>query len=198
MQSATPSNWPGSFGQRISIVGGSGAGKTYLAKLLSQRLGLPHIEQDAIFHQPGWQPLPRDEFRERVTQALAEPRWVVEGSYSATRPLILARAETVIWLDLPRTLVMYQIVTRTLGRLLTRKTLWNGNRERLRNVISLDPSRSIILWSWTRHGLYRERVIAEQQDPANAGIHYIRIRSRADLHTLLGRLPGFVTPGSAP
>ncbi|MDI6526777.1 adenylate kinase [Pseudomonas otitidis] len=198
MQSATPSNWPDSLGQRISIVGGSGAGKTYLAKLLSQRLGLPHIEQDAIFHQPGWQPLPRDEFRERVTQALAEPRWVVEGSYSATRPLILARAETVIWLDLPRTLVMYQIVTRTLGRLLTRKTLWNGNRERLRNVISLDPSRSIILWSWTRHSLYRERVLAEQQDPANAGIHYIRIGSRADLHTLLGKLPSFVTPGSAP
>ncbi|MDH0334661.1 adenylate kinase [Metapseudomonas otitidis] len=198
MQSATASNWPGSLGQRISIVGGSGAGKTYLAKLLSQRLGLPHIEQDAIFHQPGWQPLPREEFREQVAQALATPRWVVEGSYSATRPLILARAETVIWLDLPRTLVMYQIVTRTLGRLLTRKTLWNGNRERLRNVMSLDPSRSIILWSWTRHGLYRERVIAEQQDPANAGIRYICIRSRADLHTFLDRLPSSPTPGHAP
>lgn len=190
MQDHTPNNWPTHVGQRISIVGCSGAGKTRLARHLATRLGCPHIELDAIFHQPGWQPLPRDEFRARVEAAMLAPSWVVEGAYSAVRPQTLARVDTVIWLDLPRWVVMRQIITRTLSRLLLRKALWNGNRERLRNVLSLDPERSIILWAWTRHAIYRARVSAEQRDPANAGIRFIRLGSRAELDAWLGSLPG--------
>ena len=33
------------------------------ARRLSTRLGLPHVELDSIYHQPGWAPLPADEFR---------------------------------------------------------------------------------------------------------------------------------------
>lgn len=167
MQDHTPDNWPTHVGQRISIVGCSGAGKTRLA-----------------------QHLPRAEFRERVETALQAPRWIVEGAYSAVRPLTLSRADTVIWLDLPRPVVMRQIITRTLGRLLLRKALWNGNRESLRNLLSLDPERSIILWAWTRHALYRERFAAERTDPANAGIRFIRFGSRAELDAWLDQLPG--------
>lgn len=190
MQDHTPDTWPTQVGQRISIVGCSGSGKTHLARRLATRLGCPHIELDAIFHQPGWQPLPRAEFRARVEAALQAPRWIVEGAYSTVRPLTLSRADTVIWLDLPRPVVMRQVIARTLGRLLLRKTLWNGNRERLRNLLSLDPERSIILWTWTRHAVYRARFAAEQRDPANDGVRFIRLGSRAELDAWLDSLPG--------
>jgi dephospho-CoA kinase len=39
--------------QRISIVGNSGSGKTTVARQLAAILDVPHIELDAIFHQPG-------------------------------------------------------------------------------------------------------------------------------------------------
>lgn len=181
-------DWPGTPGQRISIVGCSGAGKTTLARELAELLDLPHVELDAIFHQRDWQPLPRDEFRSRVAEALAGERWIVEGTYSAVRPHVLARAETQIWLDPSRLDVMRNLVLRSLTRVLLRTRLWNGNREIFRNLLSLDPNRSIILWGWTRHATYRQRFREEHENPELAGIRRIRLGSRREIRDFLHKL----------
>ncbi|WP_271409752.1 adenylate kinase [Pseudomonas sp. Q1-7] len=181
-------DWPGTPGQRISIVGCSGAGKTTLARQLAHLLDRPHIELDALFHQRDWQPLPRTEFRSRVVDALAGECWIVEGSYGAVRPQVLARADTQIWLDPPRAEVMRNLVLRSFGRVVLRRRLWNGNRERLRNLLSLDPERSIILWGWTRFATYRERFRVEHENPELAGILRIRLGSRREIRAFLDEL----------
>src|SRR5437763_13527293 len=104
--------------QRVSVVGNSGVGKTTLSRALAARLGAAHVELDAIFHQPGWTPLATPEFRCRVGQVVAGERWVVDGNYSRVRDLVWARADTVVWLDLPRRTVMRRLLGRTAGRLL--------------------------------------------------------------------------------
>ncbi len=174
--------------QRVNVVGNSGSGKTTLAKALAQSLGVPHLELDSVFHQPGWQPLDRDTFRQRVGDFTAAPGWVVDGNYSAVRDLIWGQADTVIWLDLPRHLVMRQIIGRTLRRMVTGAELWNGNKERWQNLFRLDPNESIIMWALTQHGKYRRRYQAAQHDPANAGIDFIVLRTRADLAAITGRV----------
>lgn len=40
--------------QRILVAGTSGSGKTTLAARIGERLHLPHVEIDALFHGPGW------------------------------------------------------------------------------------------------------------------------------------------------
>jgi adenylate kinase family enzyme len=102
--------------QRVSLVGVSGAGKTTVGRKLAASLGVPFVELDAIFHQPDWVELPRDDFREQVSAALAAPGWVVDGNYSAVRDLVWDQADTVVWLDLPRRLVMRRVILRTLRR----------------------------------------------------------------------------------
>jgi adenylate kinase family enzyme len=167
--------------RRVSVVGTSGSGKSTLAGKLAVSLGVPHLELDAVNHQPGWVPLPPDEFRQAVSVKLAADGWVIDGNYSAVRQLVWARADTVVWLDLPKRTVMRQIIWRTFRRAARREELWNGNRERWQNFFSLDPQKSVIAWAWQKHDQYHERYRKAAADPANADLTFIRLTSRADV-----------------
>jgi adenylate kinase family enzyme len=172
--------------QRVTVVGNSGSGKSTLSASLAARLGLPYVELDAIFHQPNWTELPSEVFRARVADVVAGESWVVDGNYSVVRDIVWARADTVVWLDLPRRTVTRSIVSRSAHRVVTRKELWAGNRERLRNLLAWDPERSIIRWSWTNHTKYADRYVAAIDDPAWSHLRFIRLRSRAAAAGLLG------------
>jgi adenylate kinase family enzyme len=57
--------------RRISVVGAPGAGKSTVGHQLARELGVPFLELDSIYHQPGWVPLAPEEFRRRVAEAAA-------------------------------------------------------------------------------------------------------------------------------
>jgi adenylate kinase family enzyme len=178
--------------RRISVVGTSGSGKTTVARAISQALGVPHLELDGVFHQPNWQPLETELFRARVAEFVAGDGWVVDGNYSKVQDLVWQRADTVVWIDLPRHRVMRQLVPRTFRRMVTRQQLWNGNAESWRDVFRLDPERSILLWAWTSHRPVAERYRAALDDPANQHLTFVRLTSRgaaARLLAGLGRQP---------
>ncbi|PZS32542.1 MAG: adenylate kinase [Pseudonocardiales bacterium] len=160
------------------MVGNSGSGKTTLARALADLLRAPCLELDGVFHQPNWTPLPAEEFRARVATIVAGPRWVIDGNYSAVREVVWPRADTIVWLDLPRAQVISQVVRRTVRRGLRHQELWNGNREDLRNVLRRDRDVNIVLWSWTNHTGYRQRMTAASTDPAHAHLDFVRLRSR--------------------
>jgi adenylate kinase family enzyme len=138
---------------RVSVIGSSGSGKTTLGRALAARSGAPFVELDAIFHQPGWTELPEDEFRHRITEVAAGERWVIDGNYGAVRDIVLARATAVVWLDYRRSLIMTRVIRRSAVRAVTRRELWNGNRERVTSW--LDPDHPI-RWSWST--FHRRRV----------------------------------------
>ena len=167
------------------MVGNSGSGKSTLAAALAVRLGVPYVELDSIFHQPGWTELPRDEFRKHVGAVAAGDAWVIDGNYTAVRDIVWARADTVVWVDLPRPVVMRRIVARSVRRAVRRQVLWNGNREPLSNFLSLNPERSIIMWAWTQHAKYRDRYGAAMADPTLAHLTFVRLRSPAEVRAFL-------------
>jgi adenylate kinase family enzyme/GNAT superfamily N-acetyltransferase len=171
--------------RRISVVGNLGSGKTTVARALAVRLGVTAVELDAIHHQRNWVPLPRHEFRTRVAEVVAERSWVVDGNYSAVRDLVWARADTVVWLDLPRHVTMRRLTLRTVRRVLTRQELWNGNREGWRNLFTLDPNESPIREGWRKHGERRERYTHARADPINASLRFVQLRSPRAVTALL-------------
>lgn len=166
--------------RRVNVVGVSGSGKTTVARALATRLGVPHVELDAIFHQPGWTPRPDAEFADLVAAAAAGDAWVIDGNYSRIRDIVWARADTVVVLDLPRWRVMSQLLGRTVHRAATSTELWNGNRESWRNLLRRDPTENILLWSWTNHVRNRERYRAAAADPNWSRLRFLRACSRAD------------------
>jgi adenylate kinase family enzyme len=171
--------------RRVSVVGTSGSGKSTLARQLATILGVPHLELDGVNHQPGWEPLAAEEFRRIVAAKAAEDGWVIDGNYSTVQPLVWARADTVAWLDLPKRVVMRQIIWRTLRRVAGRQELWNGNRERWRNFFSWDPEQSVIAWAWQKHAVYRAGYAAAARDPANAHLRFVRLASRRQISRFL-------------
>jgi adenylate kinase family enzyme len=164
----------------MSVVGCSGSGKTTLASALARLLGAPHIELDAIFHQPGWTELPRDEFRHRVDQATSSKSWVVDGNYSSVRDVIWPKADVVVWFDLPYATVVSRTVRRTVRRVITREELWNGNKEPFSNLWSFDPQRSIIAWTVTQHSRYGRQMREAAADPRWSGLEFVRLGSQAE------------------
>lgn len=144
---------------------------------LASTLGLAHLELDRVFHQPGWAPLPDDEFRRAVSDFVSGERWVVDGNYSTVSDLVWDRADTVVWLDLSRRVVTGRIVRRTLGRLYRHEELWNGNHESWLNLIDPRPDRNVILWSLTRQSHYRRRYEGFRQDGNWSLLDVVRLRN---------------------
>ncbi|GAB3819625.1 AAA family ATPase [Kribbella italica] len=171
---------------RVVVIGVAGGGKSTVARGLSGRLGVPQVELDALFWQAGWTKLGEDEFVERVAAATASGGWVVDGNYSARiRAITWGAADAVVWVDLPRVVVMWQLILRTLRRTATGVELWNGNRERpLRDQLSGDPSRSIVVWAWRTYGPSKREYEAVDQ-AAFPQAQFIRLRSRRQVRRFL-------------
>lgn len=112
---------------RILVAGVSGVGKTTTARRIADVLGVPHTEIDALFHGPDWEP--RATFVDDVDRFTSEPTWVTEWQYAPVRDLLAARADTLVWIDLPTPVTLWRLLRRTLRRRLRRVKLWNGNVE---------------------------------------------------------------------
>ncbi len=172
------------------MVGNSGAGKSTLAAALAARLGAEFLELDSVNHQADWVPLDTEEFRRRVAAAAAGERWVIDGNYTKVRDLVWTRADTVVWLDLPRRTVMRRVIWRSLRRVAGRTELWNGNREHWRYLFSLDTEESVIAWAWQNHASNRARFEAAMADPGNAHLRFVRLTSPAEVRRFLRSASG--------
>ena len=161
--------------QRLAVVGTSGSGKTTLARRLAQRLGIAHVELDAVHWGPDWTPAPREEFRACVAQALAGDAWTTDGNYSAVRDIVWRRADAIIWLDYSLPVIMGRVTWRTFWRSVTGQELWNGNRERLWTaVLSRD---SIIWWALSTYRRRRKEYPLLFGQPEYAHLNIVRLRS---------------------
>ena len=152
------------IGRRIVVYGPTGSGKTTMAAHLARRIGVPHIELDAIHWLPGWKEKPPEEFRADVSTLLSEctDGWVFDGNYSKVRDLVLPLADTVVWLRPPLRVAFWRILKRTISRAWRRQVLWGTNRESWRlSFLSRD---SLLLYQmnhWRRHHERTRRALEE-------------------------------------
>ena len=102
--------------QRVHIIGGGGSGKTTLARRLGAATGLPVVELDVGAD----------------LRALASsPEWISDGIYLYDIEPVLARADVIVWMDLPPRVAIRRIVTRHARLSLLRKNRHPGFRRML-------------------------------------------------------------------
>ena len=171
--------------KRVSIVGTSGSGKTYVGAEIAKRLGIKHVELDAIHWLPGWQELPTEEFRERLTEETSRESWVIDGNYSKGRDIVWRRAEAVVWLDLPFRIVFWRILRRTVKRILTREKLWNDNVENLDALIGLDSMPYWVVKTYWRRKKEYPMLLSK---PEYGHLELIRLKSDREIKDWLNTL----------
>ncbi len=173
--------------RRIAVYGPSGSGKSTLARQIGAALGLPVVELDALFHQPGWTPTPEDEFRAKVAGMLDGYRdgWVCDGNYHMVRDLVLSRADAVVWLKLPFRVVYPRLVWRTVTRAWRKQELWNTNRESWR--LSFASKESILLWGITHWRAHFRGIVASLAEHG-AHLPVVELRSPREVREFLAGL----------
>jgi len=130
--------------RRIHITGGPGAGKTWLARRLSQRLGLPVYDQDgealAVLSAMGYSLGDPDldleallaEVQRKMEAFAANEAWISEGSSLFGADVLFERAGTVVMMECSWPVAAYRIPLRHLKAELARNNRFPGWRRLFR------------------------------------------------------------------
>jgi hypothetical protein len=114
-----------------------------------------------------------------VRALAAGDAWITEWQYADARPILLARAQLVVWLDLPTAVTMARVVRRTVVRRLRRLPLWSAENIEPPLWTVFTQRDHIVRWAWRTRRKYRvgptslPRRLAGRPD-----IALVRLRSR--------------------
>jgi adenylate kinase family enzyme len=170
--------------ERVVILGSAGAGKTTLAVSIADRTGLPVVHLDPVFWRAGWAPAPQDEARPALAAAVAGPRWVLDGNFLPAGDVMddprFARADTVVFLDVPRALCLWRVMSRLVAdRARGRPDLPEGCREGF--------DFPLLRWIWRYPAADRPRVL-RLLARLPEGVEARHLRSGAEVRRFLGSL----------
>jgi adenylate kinase family enzyme len=172
----------------VSIQGISGSGKTTLGAAVAARLGVAHLETDALVHGPGWTETPDPELRAAVEAFMQADGWVIDSDYRRKLgTLVLERADTVVWLDLPLRVCLRRLWRRTIPRIRHQQPLWNDNRESWRAAFW--GWESLFVYAVRKHVTQRRRMPTLLALPELAHLEVVRLRSPAEVERWLGTIP---------
>lgn len=94
--------------RRILVTGNAGSGKTTVARLVGERLGIEVAGLDRVVWGPHWQPTP-PEARDRLEDEIAaRTEWVVDG----VSLRIQERADLVVFLEVSRRIAFWRCLKR--------------------------------------------------------------------------------------
>ncbi|MFJ8455565.1 DNA topology modulation protein [Bacillus paramycoides] len=98
--------------KKIILIGSGGSGKSTLAKQLGNKLNINVHHLDALFWKPNWVGVPRDEQRTVQNDLIKEEKWIIDGNYGGTMDIRINAADTIIFLDIHRTICVYRAFKR--------------------------------------------------------------------------------------
>jgi len=173
--------------RRVAVIGCIGAGKSTLARQLGERLDLPVIHLDLLWWDNSAyritgadtvaaHTMPVDEFRQLQLELAAGDRWIIDGGYIPDLNTRLPRADTIVFLDLPRHICLWRLVRRH-----------NRRRPDYPDQVREGTGWLLLLIRW----IYRyprqkrpaiEQAIAEHSPPEAT---VIRLRRRRDVRAFL-------------
>jgi adenylate kinase family enzyme len=160
----------------VAVLGCAGSGKTTLSRALGERLGLPVVHVDSVH----WRTDSRfvAEWPGIHDELIAGDAWIIDGMKPGTLAARLERADTAIFLDLPR---------RACYRGLLERRLALGRRPGPDPAAHGRIDRALVRWIWRFPREVRPRVLDVL---GSASCDVITLSSRGDMGRFLVSLAG--------
>jgi adenylate kinase family enzyme len=117
----------------------------------------------------------------RVRELVGADRWIMDGNYGGTMAIRIERADTVVFLDLPRVVCVLSAIWRSIRyRRGTRPDMTEGNRERF--------DLTFVKWIWN-YPRTRRPGIVRVLDSLPPTIEVVRLTSRRAMRAWLDAVP---------
>jgi len=117
--------------KKIILIGSGGSGKSTLAKQLGNKLNIKVHHLDALFWKPNWEGVPKEEQRTVQNELVKGEKWIIDGNYGGKMDIRINAADTIIFLDIHRTICVYRAFKRIVQyRNKTRADMGAGCEER--------------------------------------------------------------------
>ncbi len=100
--------------KRIAIIGIPGSGKSTFANRLGKQLNIPVYHLDKYVFLENGEKRDHQELINMQNEITAKDSWIIEGCSIKTLDIRFARADTVIYLELPRLLCVWRMFKRVI------------------------------------------------------------------------------------
>ena len=163
--------------KKVLVIGPGGAGKSTLAQELGKLLNMEVLHLDKFYWRPGWVETPKSEWAKTVRDLLSQDAWIMDGNYSGTLDIRFEACDTVIFLDMTRSLCLRRVLKRAIQyRKQSRPDMAEGCREKL--------SFEFIKWIWNYSSRTRPKIVRLLESKLE-GKKIVWLRSQSEVKRFL-------------